>query len=557
MLLRPRYLQRYSRIAEVLTRHGFGAIVAQMGLARSLSIPRRVLRRQPPEVEATPARHVRLALEELGSTFLKLGQLLSIRPDLLPPDYIDELSLLQDAVPPAPWEPVQAAIEKELGAPLGKLFRAFDPTPVAAASLAQVYAALLPDGQHVVVKVQRPGVERVVNTDLDILQEMARLAQERTPLGDVYNLVEIADEFAVALKGELDFRREARNADRFRQNFESEEHLYVPRVYWEYTSRRVMVQERISGIKISDIAALEAAGYDRGRIALHAARLVIKEVLEDGFFHADPHPGNMVVMPGEAIGLMDFGTMGHLGPSERANLVRLYIGVIQLDAVAVVDQLERMGIAELRPDRSGLQRDLRRLLQKYYGVSLKEVSVSELFGEIQPIIYNHHLRVPADLWLLLKTLVIMEGVGKKLAPDFDVFEESGPYVRRFLMRLWLPSTWGPPLLRTATGLADLLVALPHQTARILNQAERGELRFQIQSPMTQQTASQLNRMTNRVVLGLLLAAWIIALALLLPSLELSSWPWSILTWLIVLGGVSTVILGAWVILSILRSNGRA
>lgn len=556
MPLRPRHLRRYGQIAEVFTRHGFGAIVAQLGLNRYLNLPQRLLSREPPPTDVTAARHLRLALEELGSTFVKLGQILSTRPDVLPPSFIAELSKLQDEVPPGPWEPIHALIEEELGAPLGEFFMAFDPTPIAAASLAQVYAALLCDGKEVVVKVQRPGIERVVKTDLEIIQDLAYLAQERTALGDVYDLVDLADEFSDALKAELDYRREGRNADRFRNNFAGESQLYVPQVYWDFSTRRVLVLERISGIKISNVAALEAAGYDRHRIAATAARFIIKQVLEDGFFHADPHPGNLVIMPGEVIGVMDFGTAGYLTREDRANLVPLYIAVIQTDAVRAVDQLERIGIADpRRSDRVGLERDLRRLLQKYQGVSLKDVSVSEVLGEVEPIIYEHHLRVPPDYWLLIKTLVIMEGVGKGLDPDFDVYEFSGPYVRRFLVRQFLPSAWAPTVLRSATAWSDLISGFPRQTSRILSQVEQGDLRLRVHAPITRQTARHWNQVTNRLILAVVLAALIIAMALLIPTLDLT-WPWSIQSWIIVVGFVAMCVVGAWLGLWILRSNSK-
>ncbi len=556
MALRPRHLRRYGQIAEVFTRHGFGAIVAQLGLSRYLNLPQRLMSREPPPTDVTAAKHLRLALEELGSTFVKLGQILSTRPDVLPPEFIDELSKLQDEVPPGPWEPIQALIEQELGAPLNEFFMAFDPTPVAAASLAQVYAALLLDGQHVVVKVQRPGIERVVNTDLEIIQDLAQLAQERTFLGDVYDLADLADEFAAALRTELDYGREGRNAERFRKNFASESGLYVPQVYWDYSTRRVLVMERISGIKISDIETLEAAGYDRHRLAVTAARFVVKQVLEDGFFHADPHPGNLVIMPGEVIGVMDFGTAGYLTAEDRANLVPLYAAIVQADAVRALDQLERMGIADPHlSDRAGLRRDLRRLLQKYQGVSLKDISVGEVLGEVEPIIYEHHLHVPSDYWLLIKTLVIMEGVGKGLDPDFDVYEFSGPYVRRFLLRQILPSAWGPTVLRSATAWSDLLSGFPRQTSRILSQVEQGDLRFRVHAPMTKQAARHWNQIANRVILGVVLAALIIAMALLIPTLDLT-WPWSIQVWTIVIGFVAMCVVSAWLGLWILRSNSR-
>ena len=554
MALRPRHLRRYRHIAEVLTRHGFGALVTQLGLAGQLDLPRRILRQEVrPEDETTPAQHVRLALEELGPTFVKLGQILSTRPDLLPPDFIIELSRLQDEVPPAPWEESRPVIESALDQTIAETFFVFDPTPIASASLAQVYGAILPDGSEVVVKVQRPGIEEAINTDLDILHDLARLAQERTFLGEYYDLVDLAEEFSASLRAELDYRREGRNADRFRQNFTGEAHLYVPKVYWDYSTRKVLVQERIYGIKINNLEALKNAGLSRQQLAKHSARFIIKAVLEDGFFHADPHPGNLLVLPDNVIGLIDFGTVGRLSSTDRSNLIRLYIVAIQLDAESIVEQLVRMGVAGWHLDHKALQRDIQRILLKYHDLPLNDISTRELLDEIQPLIYRYRLRLPSDLWLLVKTFAVMEGVGRALAPDFDIFEFSQPYVARFLRRLWLPSEWGPPLLRNATAWADLLSHLPRSASRIINQVERGQLGLQLNQPALDRATVRLDHIANRMIVGLLLSALIVALALLIPSLNLT-WPWSLFTWIVVVSFAVMNFLALWLIISILRSG---
>ncbi len=554
-LLTPRHLNRYRQIAEILASHGFGALVTQLGLARRLDLPRRLF--FWPEMERdeiTPAEHVRLALEELGPTFIKLGQILSTRPDLLPPAYLAELARLQDQVPPMPWEAVETCIETELGAPIEDIFATFDTIPLAAASLAQVHVATLPEGQEVVVKVQRLNIEKNIELDLDIIYDFARLAQDRTPLGDTYDLVGLAEEFSVALRAELDYRREGRNADRFRANFANESYLYVPRIYWDYSTRRVLIQERIDGIKIDDIDALDAAGYDRHSLALTSARLIIKEVFEDGFFHADPHPGNLLVIPGPVIGVVDFGTMGYLSRQDRAGLIRLFIVAVQLDAAGIVDQLVRMGVADYRPDPEALQRDIRRLLVKYHGQALTDISAPELLDEIRPIAYRHHLRLPSDLWLLAKTLVIMEGVGKKLDPEFDIFAVAEIHMRRLLRRMWLPTEWGPAALNTATSWADLLSNFPRQTNRILGQMERGDLGLQIHVPELGPSINRLDRIATRIILAVLLAAMIIALAMLIPTVNLT-WPWGLITWIIIVSFVVMIFLGLWLVISIFRSGG--
>jgi len=551
---RYKHIKRYREIVHVLARHGFGNLIDQLELVPYLSLPRRLFRGATAGPRLTAPERMRLAIEELGPTFIKFGQIMSTRPDLIPPRYIAQLVRLQDTVPPDPWEAVKEQIEKELGGSLDGLFASFEVEPVAAASLSQVHQAALPGGEEVVVKVQRPDVERTVEVDLEILFDLAHLIQERTPLGEIYELVEIAEEFAFTLRNEMDYRREGHNADRFRRNFADEPALYIPKVYWDYTTQRVLTLERISGIKIDDVAALDAADVDRRQVARSAARIVIKEVLEDGFFHADPHTGNFFVMDEAVIGAMDFGMVGHLDQRDRENLVRLYIVSVQLDTEGIVEQLIKMGAASRDVDRTGLQRDIGRLLTKYQGLPLKEIRAREVIEEAMPIAFRYHLRLPSQLWLLGKTLAMMEGVGLQLDPDLDILAVSQPYVRRFLWQTVAPQTWGRRLLKSGGDWGELLAELPRRVPRLIDQLEEGDLQITLRLREIEAFLTRLDRVGNRLAISVLLAAFIVSLALLMPSFLGGRQGW--IFWLIALGFVAASVLGLWLLLSIWRSGRR-
>lgn len=546
-----RQRQRYQEIAEVFLRHGFGYLFERLG--PEWAPPGRSSRsgKQPasPVTEQDLPVHFRQALEELGPTFVKLGQVLSTRPDLLPPSYIAELSKLQDAVPPVPWEAIREVIIQELGRAPEEVFASITPEPLGAASLGQVYAATLADGADVVIKVQRPNIQPTIATDLEILQALAPAAQ-RTPEGRIHDFVAEAEDFAYTLNNELDYRLEGRNADRFRDNFADEPLVHVPHVYWEYTTPRVLVMERICGVKIDDVTAVTEAGYDRHQVAVNAARMVIKEVLEDGFFHADVHPGNFVVMPGEVIGVMDFGKMGYLRDQDRSDAISFYAAVVSLDADGIVDQLVRMGAANSEVDRKALSRDIERILYKYTNVSLGDINIQGLTDVAMPIIHRHHLRLPSNFGLLLQTLGMIQGVALTLDPDFDVWGFSEPYMRQMTWRLALPRrNWSQNLLRQGREWSDLISNLPRTGNRLLEKAERGDL-LQIGLKDAVPLMTQIDRLTTRLALTLLLAALTISLALLVPVATAGS----LLQSLVMIGFALAVGLTLWLFFSILRGT---
>lgn len=546
-----RLRQRYQQIAEVFLRHGFGYALERLG--PEWAPPKRSSLAADQAASPVPEQdlpsHFRQALEELGPTFVKMGQVLSTRPDLLAPEYIAELSKLQDSVPPVPWEVIQDAITQELGRPPEEVFASIDPEPLGAASLGQVYAATLADGAEVVIKVQRPNIQPTIATDLEILRALAPAAQ-RTPEGKIHDFVAEADDFAYTLNNELDYRLEGRNADRFRANFAAEQYLHVPHVYWEHSTPRLLVQERISGIKIDNVAALEEAGYDRRQVAEKVGRMVLKEVLEDGYFHADVHPGNFIVMPGEVIGVMDFGRMGTLSDRDRTDAIAFYVAVMSMDAAGIVDVLVRMGAVDYEVDRKGFTREIERVLQRYFAVSMGDIRIQGLADAVMPIINRYHVRLPSNFGLLLQTLGMMQGVALTLDPDFDVWAFAERHVRRVARRLTRPQRgWQQDVLRQGQAWKDFAANLPRVGNRMLEKAERGDL-LQISLKDTAPVMKQIDRLITRLALSLLLAALTISLALVVPAATAGS----SLQSLVSLGLAVAVGLIIWLFVSILTGS---
>ncbi len=545
--------ERYRQIAHALARHGLGYLVGMLGLERFVPFHKGLLNHPRRAQPYTRPEHVRMALEELGATFIKLGQILSTRNDLLPPAYLAEFAKLQDAAPTIPLETAQETIRTELGQPIEAIFATFDPTPLGAASIGQAHAATLLDGTEVVVKIRRPGIVEQVEEDLEILQHLALTASRRSELASQYDLVGLAQEFAETLRAELDYVREGRNAERFAANFSSDATVHIPRIFWEVTTMRVLTLEHICGIKINDLTALDAASIDRAVVAERAGRIILKMVFEDGFFHADPHPGNFFIEPGGRIGLIDFGMVGIIDERTQEHLVKLLLAVTSQDADRLVDAFLELGMTQQQVDRSLLGHDLEHLVSRYSGQSLGDIKLGQLLQEMLSIVRRYHLRLPTNLALLIKTIMMNEGLGMQLDPTFRLTTVLVPYAQRLLLRQYSPRFWTKRLGQAGMDAAWFGTELPQQLRRLLGELERGTLTMNMRPTDVESVVRRFERLGNRIIVGIVLAAFIIGLEMLMASYHPLGWnQWAFF----VIGFAFAGALGVYLAWSMLHAKRR-
>jgi ubiquinone biosynthesis protein len=549
-----RHLRRYQQIGRILTRYGFGHVLTQLGIGQAIAPGLVKLRFSSGEIlRATPPERVRMVIEELGPTFIKLGQIASTRGDIIPPDLVHELEKLQDTVPPTPFPLIQEQVEKELKKPLPEVFPTFAQVPVASASLGQVHLATLPNGEEVAVKVFRPGVDRLIETDLDILLELAAVAQRRTEWGEYYGVLSLAQEFANTLRTEQNYEQEGHNIDRYRQMFAGEAYVRMPKVYWETTTRRVLTMERMQGIKISNVSALKAAGFDCKAVARNNIHILLKAVLHEGLFHADPHAGNFVVLPNEAIGMMDFGIMGHLDPVERLGLVQLFVGLFRQETDRVVEAMSELGIATKAADKRNLARDLDRLRMRYYGLELEKIRARSFVEDLMGLAFANRLRMPSNLVLVFKAIAMLEGISLQLDPEINVFSEVEPYVRDALLELQSPVTRLKEVTEQMRESAEAMMRLPKQIQRMLEQIEAGEGNLSMNLRGLEEPTRRMTSGANRLALAILAAALIIGPALIMPYLDRIFPQYQGAATILILGGfVLSLLITAGLILSILR-----
>lgn len=458
-----RDLGRLHEIASILIRYGFGDMVRRMGLSNALERAGRALHWS----EASDYTHmssperVRRALEEMGPTFVKLGQVLSTRVDLFEPEWIAEFSRLQANVHAEPWDLIKQQLTEDLGAPPEEVFAAIDPKPLAAASIAQVHRAQLEDGSEVIVKVRRPGIRPVIEVDLRWLARLAELIENESPELRVFHPREIVRQFSQSLRHELDFASECRNAQRVTENFkgytdadssptsitggkaegvESTPIIIIPRVHWQWTGERVCVQDFIEGISGCNLQAVDVVGLDRKILARRGASAVLKMIVEDGLFHADPHPGNVLYLPGNRIALIDFGMIGRLSEERRDQLIRLMLGLVRSNPQTVADiMIEWTGDSVV--DEQTLVLEIQAFVDQYHGVPLKQLRLSSMLSDLVAILRQHRLALPSDLTLLVKAFITLEGLGRELDPEFDMAGQALPLLEQTLRAQYTPAAF--------------------------------------------------------------------------------------------------------------------
>lgn len=540
------HIPRYREVANVFIKHGFGFVFDRIspGIFRKAEANGQQLR------GANVAHRLRLALEELGPTYIKLGQLLSTRPDLLAPEYIRELEKLQDAVPPISYADVCSVFTGE-GINIDEDFACFNPEPIAAASIAQVHEAVLKDGQKVAVKVQRPGIDRLMAKDLEILMEVAHVLERRTEWGKLYRISEIIDELGQATLNEVDFSREARNADIFYRNFNKQEHVIIPRVFWDYSTRRILTLEYLQGIKISDSIGLKKENYDVKKIVAHLIDALFRQVFEYGFFHADPHPGNVAVAGGEAIIFYDFGQVGVLDQVTREKAMDLLVGMIRYDVDVVTRALLEIGIGSQSINQAEFHRDISRLQQKYYGVPLAQIHIGEAMAELIDLSLKHRVRIPTELSLLAKMLMTVENMVTQLDPQISIVDIAEPYGKKIIRQRFSPGYIKESIESLLLDYAALAGSLPRDVDSIVKMLKSGEMKVKMEHSNLDKLGGRLDVVSNRLALAIILASIIVGTSLVVE--KTSSYLFSRIP-LVEIGFFVGIVLGLGLAYSILKSG---
>src|SRR3990172_8986183 len=553
-----RNVNRVSQIVNVFMKHGFGTFIEQMNLQRFIPFGKRVTAfgYWPFPEKSTIPQRLRVAFSELGPAFVKLGQLLASRPDLITLPYAEEFEKLQDKASPFSSELSRTIIEEELNTRLEEIFMDFETEPIAAASISQVHKAMLKDGTPVIVKVQRPGIKEMIERDIDILQIIAKLMLKYLPDTKFINPDGIVEEFSKTIKKELRFTIEAKNVSCFRAKFKNSTHTYIPRVYEHILTDRVFVMERIEGVRIDRIDQIDAMGLDRTRLAQIIADTYFKQIFEDGFFHADPHPGNIFALKDGRIGLIDFGMVGSLSADLMESIADTMLAFVRQDFDGLVDQYEKLGLATGEVDyerfRRAFRADLMDLLSPLYSLTIGEIDFAELMENMSLLAIKHGLKVPRELILVDKTLLFLEHLTRKLDPEFKIMDVAKPYALQLIKRKYDPGRLSEKARRSADDVVEFLISTPKQMRTFLRQMIRGDVTFNIKNIGIDKVIRDIDKSANRLAFSIVLSAIILSSSILIfTEIEVKILPFPLFG---LAGYTLAFILGILLLYSILKSG---
>lgn len=547
-----RHLQRYRQIAEILLKNGLGFLVDWLDLAKFLPFKKRFGKDDGDLNRKNLARRIRHVLQELGPTYIKLGQILSTRADILPPQYIKELRLLQDKAPSVPFSEIRKILIAEVGENFADIFREIDPEPQAAASIAQTHHAVLDDGTDVILKIQRPGIEEKISIDLEILHNLVLLAEDRGLFPGFIKPSRIINEFRESLKKELNFQREIANIKKFRDNFKKDKHIIVPRVYEDLSTSRLIVMEEIKGIKLNELEETGVTGVDRSFLASLGARSLMKQVLIDGFFHADPHPGNIFIVDSDKLAYIDFGMMGQLTQEDRDKLSILFIAILKRDIDIIVDLLLEIGLIDENINLRKFKLGIQDLLNRYYGVNLADIKFMAVIDDIQRLLYNFHIRMPEEFFLLFRAIGVSEGVGFMLDPDFNIVEVGKDFIRGLLLDKLKPENLVERAIDGLWALRKSTRGLPEKFARLLSKLVDDDFTIKFKHVNLEGLINKIDIVSNRLAISMIISALVIGSSMILQT-NMKPLVFGIPV-LGFLGYIIAGVMGLWLVIAIFRSG---
>jgi len=549
-----RHLNRYSQILTVLFKYGFGDLVDLLKIDQYIEIGLQMISRNGRErvEKLTRAVRIRMAFEELGPSYIKLGQILSTRPDLVPIDFIREFAKLLDKVPSFPFIEVEKIFAADFGAHPTDLFEAFEETPFASASIGQVHKATIQNGDQVAVKVQRPGIQKTIEVDLEIMLHLATLAERHIEEISLFRPVKIVEEFARTLEKEIDYTIEATNMERIARQFLDAPHVYIPKVFRETTTARILTTEFINGIKVSDIDRLEDAGLDRKLITARGADISLAQIFETGFFHADPHPGNIFVLPDNVICLLDFGMVGVVDRNTREDFVDLVDSIVHQDELYTAQVLLKLTDRDDDPDMRQLERDVADFLGQHMYKPLKDIELSKLLQHLLEVASRHRLRIRPDIFLMMKALSTVEGVATLLDPEFDLIAQAKPFIKRVKLERMAPDRIATDLSRLASQSFQFLQTFPRDLLEITRLLRQKKLSFRHEMQGLETMLSTHDQISNRISFSIIIAALIIGSALIvisnIPPLFYG------ISLIGIIGFLAAAIMGIWLLVAILKKG---